>query len=67
MGVEQVELTLELARGQPAQLADEVAVDVVRVILVLHERTIDEDLGDADGGELTRQDPEVVDELGTPG
>ncbi len=60
--VEQVQPVLEPTARQIGQVADEVAVDVVRVRLVLDERAVDEDVRDPHLPELTDEDREMVDE-----
>lgn len=64
--VEEVEVALQIAGREVAQLADEVAVDVVRMHFVFDERPVDEDVGHADANELIDEDGEVVDELAAP-
>src|SRR5262245_28898647 len=65
--IQEVETALEVATGQLAQLAHEVAVDIVRVVLVLDERSVDEDVANAHLPELSHHDFEIVDEQRAPG
>ena len=66
VGVKRVERALELAGGQATDVDGEVAVDIVGVRLVLDERAIEEDVGDADGPELADEGLGLVDEVGAP-
>ncbi len=66
MRVEQIQIALQLATRQVLQFALKVAVDVVGVIFVLHERAVDEDLRYADTPELIYKDREVFDKLASP-
>lgn len=64
--IEQVQVSLQFAAAQPLQVALEVPVYVVRMVLVLGERTIDEHLRHADSPELVHQDLEVRDQPRPP-
>jgi len=66
MGVQLVEPILQGARDELAPVTLEVAVDVVRVVLVLEEGSIDEDLRDSYLPKLSDEDLEVVDQLLPP-
>src|SRR5688572_4755500 len=65
--VSKVQLPLELSAGESLKGADEVAVDIVRMILFLDEGPIDEDLRHADVPELGDENLEVVHETPPPG
>ena len=61
--VQKIQLPLEFAARELPQVAFEIAVDVVRMILVLCERAVDENLRDADLPELFDQNREVEDQF----
>lgn len=64
--VEQVQLPFEPATVEGGRVADAVAVNIVRVVLVFGERSVDEDLRHADGLKLLDDDRELFDEVRPP-
>ena len=58
--VEPVELAGKVAACEVPQVAHEVPVDVVRMILVLYERAVGENLADTDLPKLPGEDLQVV-------
>ncbi len=64
--VEQVQPPRQIPRGQLIQAADEIAVNIVRMVLILGEGTVCVDFADADLPELLREDLEVIDQPVAP-
>jgi hypothetical protein len=64
--IEKVQFALQVPARESPQVADEVPVDVVRMILVLDERAVGEDLANPDASKLSHEGREVLDKRRTP-
>ena len=62
MRIEQVQLACEFPTRQRLQRANEIAVNVIRMVLLLDEGAVGKDLGHTHGPELLGHDLEIVDE-----
>lgn len=67
MRINRVQVPLELLARELAQIAREISVDIVRVVLLFDERTVDKNTIGANLPELPDHDVQVVDQLTSPG
>ena len=65
--VKEVKVVFQFAGAEFLEIAPEVSINVVRVVLILRGRTIPKDFADAILPELVRKSPKVVDQLFSPG
>jgi hypothetical protein len=64
--VQEIQPPRELAAPEFVERTDKVAIDIVRVILVFHERTIGEEITNPNLPELPGEDLQVVDQVQPP-
>ena len=60
------QLAFQPSRQEPLAVADKVAVDIVRVVLLFDERSVDENLGDSDSLQFRCQMGQILNELRAP-
>ena len=60
------QITFQSPRQKPPSVADEIAVEIVGVVLLFNERSIDENLGDSDSVQFRSQDGQILNELSAP-
>jgi hypothetical protein len=65
--IEQVQVALKVAACESLEVADEVPVDVVGMVLVFNEGPVCEDVAYADAAKLSDEDGEVLNKRSAPG
>jgi len=58
--IQKIQLPFQLATDKFPQVADKVAVDIVRMLFILRKRSIDKDVPNADFPKLASKERQVV-------
>ena len=60
------QFAFQSSQQEPLEIADKVAVDIVRMVFLFDERSVDENLGDSDSLKFRCQNGQILNELCTP-